>query len=165
MTDTPKPLFDERHYIGYNKSTLSLRMFLALFCFVSYYYTDIPEVNGDLLFFLGVVILAISVLLLFVTHIHTVVTPSVVRLTGVFGAGKVEIPMERVRKAEVVPYSKYIINNPVFNLHRNGEVRFYTGGSQALRITMDDGKSFLIGTHKPEAFLNVITEQIKTNRS
>lgn len=155
------PLFEERQYIGANKSTLSLRIFLALFCFVAYNYTDVPELNGDLLFFLGVFILVVSVILLFVTHLHTLLTGNTLVLKGSFGNRKVEIPLSNVLKAEKIIYSKYIINNPVYNLHRSGLIKFYTGGNDAVKLTMHDGKQYLIGTHKPEELVRVITEQVK----
>jgi len=110
-------LFEERQYIGYNKHTLSLRLFLAIFCFVAYYFTDIPEVNGDLLFFLGIAILLISLILLFVTHIHTVINPQEIIIEGIMHSGKTRVPVNEMIKAEVTPYSRYIINYPVFNLH------------------------------------------------
>ncbi len=157
------PLFEERQFIGTNKSTLSLRIFLALFCFVAYNYTDVPELNGDLLFFLGIFILVVSVILLFVTHIHTVIAGDTLVLEGSWGNRKVEIPIGNVLKAEKTSYSKYIINNPVFNLHRSGLIKFYTGGKDAVKLTMNDGKKYLIGTHKPEELVRVVMERVKGN--
>lgn len=160
--ETAEPtLFEERQYIGTNKSTLSLRIFLAIFCFVAYNYTDVPEVNGDLLFFLGVAILVISVILLFVTHLHTSVIKGAIMLDGFWGNRKVKIPVDSLVAAEVTRYSTYIINNPVYNLHRDGVIKFYTGGKDAVKITDRDGMIYLIGTHKPEELLRVIQDQIK----
>jgi hypothetical protein len=152
-------LFEERQFIGANKSSLSLRIFLALFCFVAYNYTDVPELNGDILFFLGVFILVISVLLLFVTHIHTRIYPGYVTLDGTFNKRKVKIPFDSIVTAEKTRYSNYIINNPVYNLHRDGIIKFYTGGKDAIRLTDKAGLVYIIGTHKPEEFLRVINEQ------
>ena len=154
-------LFEERQYIGANKSTLSLRIFLALFCFTAYYYTDVPEINGDLLFFLGSAIMVISVILLFVTHIHTRIFNGYVLLEGYWGNRKVKIPLTSVIQVEKTQYSKYIINNPVYNLHRSGIIKFYTGGKEAIRITDKDGLQYLIGTNKPEEFLRVVMGQIQ----
>lgn len=154
-------LFEERQYIGSNKSTLSLRIFLAIFCFVAYYFTDVPEVNGDLLFLLGVIILVISVLLLFVTHIHTRIYKGYVSLDGTFNKRKVKIPFDTVVNAGKTKYSRYIINNPVYNLHQDGVIKFYTGGKDAIKLTDRDGLIYIIGTHKPEEFLRVIQDQMK----
>jgi hypothetical protein len=149
-------LFEERQYIGYNKHTLSLRLFLAIFCFVAYYFTDIPEVNGDLLFFLGISILLISVILLFVTHIHTVITPDQITIEGIMHTGKTQIPVKDVLKAEVTPYSPYLINYPVFNLHRKGSIRFYTGGRTAVRIYLKNDTTILLGSRKAQEMARVI---------
>lgn len=149
-------LFEERQFIGYNKSTLSLRIFLAIFCFVLYHYTDVPKVNGNILFFLGMAILIISVALLFVTHIHTRIYKDHILLDGYLGNKKVRIENDAIIKAEKTNYSPYIINNPVYNLHRSGIIKFYTGGKDAVRLTGKDGMVYLIGTHKAEEFLRVL---------
>jgi len=155
--------FEERQYIGANKSSLSLRIFLALFCFVAYYYTDVPEINADLLFFLGIAILVISVALLFVTHIHTRIYNEFILLDGFWGNRKVKIPLTSIIKAEKTRYSTYLINNPVYNLHRSGTIKFYTGGKEAVKLTDREGINYLIGTDKPEEFLRVVLEQLKTH--
>lgn len=155
-------LFEERQFMGTNRSTLSLRIFLAIFCFVAYHYTDVPELNGDLLFFLGVFILVVSVLLMFVTHIHTKVYSNYILLDGTFGKRKVKIPINNIVTAEKTKYSMYIINNPVYNLHRDGVIKFYSGGKDAVKVTDRDGLIYLIGSHKPEEFLRVILAQKKT---
>ena len=151
-------LFEERQYIGYNKHTLSLRLFLAIFCFVAYYFTDIPEVNGDLLFFLGIAILIISVILLFVTHIHTVITREQITIEGIMHSRKTVIPVTDVVKAEITPYSRYLINYPVFNLHRNGSIRFYTGGKEAVRIYLKGNTTVLLGTKRAGEMTRIINE-------
>ncbi|HMT28391.1 MAG TPA: hypothetical protein PKD91_03835 [Bacteroidia bacterium] len=156
-------LYEERQFIGANKSSMSLRIFLALFCFVAYYYTDVPEVNGDLLFLLGVTILVISVLLLFVTHIHTRIYKGYILLDGAFNARKVKIQLDSIVKAEKINYSTYIINNPVYNLHREGVIKFYTGGKEAVRLTDREGLKYIIGSHKPDEFLRVIHQQMIKN--
>lgn len=157
----PQTRFEEKQFIGANKSTLSLRIFMALFCFVAYYFTDVPEINGDLLFFMGIAILLISVILLFVTHIHTRIFDNVILLETFWSKRKVEIPVNTLIKAERTQYSQYIINNLAYNLHRSGIVKFYTGGREALRLTDKSGMVYLIGTNKPEEFLRVVLEQMK----
>ena len=157
-------LFEERQYLGTNKSNLSLRIFLALFCFAAGYYTDVPEVNGDLLFLLGIVILVISVILLFVTHIHTSIYPNYILLGGFLGNRKIKIPIDTLLDIEKTAYSRYIINNPVYNLHRSGVIKFYTGGRDAIKLTDRDGFQYLIGTHKPEEFLRVVKELMQSQK-
>ena len=157
-------LFEERQYLGTNKSNLSLRIFLALFCFAAGYYTDVPEVNGDLLFLLGFVILVISVILLFVTHIHTSIYSNYILLEGFLGKRKIKIPIVTIVNIEKTAYSRYIINNPVYNLHRSGVIKFYTGGKDAIKLTDRDGFQYLIGTHKPEEFLRVVQGLMETGK-
>jgi hypothetical protein len=152
--------FEERQYFGSNKQTLSLRIFLALFCFTAYYFTDIPEMNGDLLFILGVAILVISVILLFITHLHTRVDSENLILEGFMSKGKVIIPLNSIVSVEKIVYSNYLINNPVYNLHRDGIVKFYSGGKDAVRVSTKSKLKYIIGTHKPEELLLVIRNKI-----
>lgn len=154
------PRFEEKQFIGANKHTLTLRIFLSLFCFTVYFYSDIPEQGGDLLFFMGAAIMVISVILLFVTHLHTVVHDGYLILTGILGTRKVKVRLDTIVDIERTRYSTYIINNPVYNLHVDGTIRFYTGGADAIRLTDREGLVYLIGTHKPEELLRVIREQL-----
>jgi hypothetical protein len=157
--------FEEKQFIGANKHTLALRIFLSLFCFTVYFYTDLPEQGGDLLFFLGVAILVISVVLLFVTHLHTVVHEGYLILTGILGTRKVKVQLDTIVAAEQTRYSTYTINNPVYNLHVDGIIKFYTGGPDAIKLTDRDGLVYLIGTHKPEELLRVIKDQLPSRPS
>ena len=153
------PDFEERQNLGTNKHTLSLRIFLALFCFVAYYFTDVPEINGDLLFIVGIAILLISLVLLFVTHIHITVNDGNIHFESSLKSSSVKIPVNSIVSVEKTKYSNYIINYPVYNLHRDGVISFYTGGKDAVKLTSRDGVVYLIGTHKPEELARVISEQ------
>jgi len=153
-------VFDERQYIGANKGSLSLRIFLSLVCFVAYYFTPPPRPNSEILFLLGVIILVISVVLLFVTHLRTRVTGQFIHLSTSFGYGKVNIPVQEVISAEKTRYSTFLVNNPVYNLHRKNELRFYTGGKYAVRIKLKSGTSYLVGTQQPEALVHTISTLI-----
>jgi len=44
----------------------------------------------------------------------------------------------------------------VYNLHKNGKIRFYAGGKEAVWLTDRDGLVYIIGTHKPEALYESI---------
>jgi hypothetical protein len=83
-------------------------------------------------------------------------------LEGFWGNRAVKIPFANLANAEKVLYSTYIVNNPVYNLHRAGIVKFYTGGKDAVRLIDKSGQKYLIGTNKPEEFLRVVLERIKT---
>jgi hypothetical protein len=96
---------------------------------------------------MGIIIL--SVLLLFVLHIKITVYPNSIVLDGLWTTRKVKIDLGNIIKVERTKYSKYHFNNPVFNLHMRGTVRFYTGGNDAIEITDRDGLPYRIGTQRP----------------
>jgi hypothetical protein len=50
------------------------------------------------------------------------------------------------------------LNNPVFNLHLKGLVRFYTGGNEAVEITPKNGDPYRIGTQKPVELEKILRE-------
>ena len=73
-------LFEEKQRLGFNNFTLMFRLALAAFCYVAYYFTDDREINGDLLLWIGNIILIISILMFFVIHLHTNVMNGFVEL-------------------------------------------------------------------------------------
>jgi len=161
MTDD-KILFQEKQYLGYNKYSLIRRMVLTLFCFVAYWWTGKRGQNGDVFFILGVAILFISIVSLFVLHLKTTVYGHCIVLDGLWTTRKVKIDLDNIVKVERMRYSKYHLNNPVYNLHLKGTVRFYTGGKEAVNITDQDGLTYRIGTQRPadlEKLLKELTEQ------
>lgn len=153
-------LFEEKQYLGYNKLALLRNTVLALFCFVAYYYTENREEFGDLFFVVGIAILVISVVFLFVKHLHTRVYKGSLVLDGIWTTRKVKIDLNSIMKAERTPYSQYMINNPVYNLHIKGVDRFYTMGKDAVRLTDKDGLVYLIGSQKADELYRVISSQI-----
>lgn len=153
-------LFEEKQYLGFNKFTLLRNTVLALFCFIAYYYTENREVFGDLFFVVGCSILVLSVIFLFVKHLHTKVYKGSLILDGIWTTRKVKIDLGSIIKAERIPYSQYIINNPVYNLHIKGVVRFYTLGKDAVQLTDKDGLIYLIGSQKAEELIRIINAQI-----
>ncbi|MEO5570353.1 MAG: hypothetical protein ABIT08_08460 [Bacteroidia bacterium] len=160
--NTQELLFEEKQYLGYNKLGLVRNLVLVLFCFVAYYYTENREQSGDLFFVLGVSILVLSIIFLFVKHIHTKVYPGSIVLDGIWTTRKVKIDLGSITKAEQVPYSKYHLNNPVYNLHIKGVVRFYTMGKEAVRLTDKDGLVYLIGSQKADEMHRIISSQINS---
>ncbi|MEP7167788.1 MAG: hypothetical protein ABI855_00300 [Bacteroidota bacterium] len=154
-------LFEEKQYLGYNKLGLVRNLVLVLFCFVAYYYTENRDQSGDLFFVLGISILVLSIVFLFVKHLYTKVYPGSIVLDGIWTTRKVKIDLSSIVKAEQAPYSQYHLNNPVYNLHIKGVVRFYTMGKQAVRLTDKDGLVYLIGSQKAEELHRVISSQIE----
>lgn len=151
-------LFEEKQYLGYNKLSIIRRLLLALFCFAVYWWKKHNGLNGDMFFWLGVVLLAVSLLLLFVLHLKITVYNHCIVLDGLWTTRKVKIEINRIVGIRQKKYSKYHLNNPVFNLHRRGTVRFYTGGTDAVELTDSDGLHYRIGTHRPAELEKILID-------
>ena len=158
------PIFEERQYLGYNRYSLIRRMVMAIFCFMTYFITSNSSVfslssTGDienLLFYMGIAILIISGLLVMVLHLHTIVTDHSITLDGLWTARLVKIDLQSIVSAEKVEYSSYLLNRPVYNLHRKGLVKFYTRGKHAILLTDRDGLRYVIGSQKADALLEAV---------
>ena len=155
-----KPLFEEKQYLGFNKMALMRNMVFVLFCFVAYYWTEEREENGDLFFLVGCSILVITIILMLVKHLHTKVFDSYMELDGIWTTRKVKIDFNSITRCEKTNYSKYWINNPAYNLHIRGVIRFYTSGRQAVRLADKEGLQYLIGTQRADELCRVIDERI-----
>jgi len=155
--------YEEKQYLGYNKSSLSLRIFMAIFCFVLAWFSDSPVVNGGLLFLLGITILVISVLLLFVTHLKTQLKDGKLLLTRILGTYRIEIDLSKLISVEKVEYSRYKINYPAYNLHTKNDIRFFTGGKYAVKIQIKDQPHYVIGSQNPDLFVERLNQLIKSN--
>jgi hypothetical protein len=127
-----KSLYEEKQYLGDNSLSMMRRLLLSLFSFGLYWWKVQNDRNGDLFFWLGVGIIIISVMLRFVLHMKINVYSRSIILDGLWTTRKVKIDLNNIIKVEHVKYSKYHFNNPVFNLHLKGTVRFYTGGNDAI---------------------------------
>ncbi|MBK6839811.1 MAG: hypothetical protein IPG90_17310 [Bacteroidetes bacterium] len=71
-----------------------------------------------------------------------------------------KIDLRRIRKIEQRPYSKYHLNNAVFNLHLNGLISFYTGGNDAVEITDGEGTPYRIGTQRANELEKILKDLI-----
>jgi hypothetical protein len=157
-----KPLYEEKQYLGYNQLSLLRRLSLALFCFALYWWKVHIGGKGDLFFLLGMIIIAVSIVLLFVLHLKIRVFKNYIELDGLWTTRKVSIDLKNIVKVERKKYSKYHLNNPVFNLHLKGLVRFYTGGNDAVEITDREGTPYRIGTQNPDRLESLIKELTTT---
>jgi hypothetical protein len=158
LTTREQPLFEEKQYLGYNRSSMLRRLSLALFCFGLYWWKVHNDQNGDLFFLLGIIIIVISILLLFVLHLKIRVFKKYIELDGLWTSRKVKIDLSNIMKIERKRYSQYHFNNPVFNLHFKGLIRFYTGGSEAVEITPKEGSPYRIGTQKSAELEKILRE-------
>jgi hypothetical protein len=152
--------FIEKQYFGLNKMSLARRMSLALFCFTAFYWRENHEKSGELYFFLGVVIMLISIILFFILHFKTQVINGSIILDGLWTSRKIKIDTVSIVSVKKVQYSKYILNRSVYNLHLKGIIRFYTRGVDAVELTDKDGLIYLIGSQKAEELTRVIQNKL-----
>jgi hypothetical protein len=132
-----------------------------MFCFAAYFFTDERERNGDLLLVVGFAIITISILMGFLLHFRTRVINKSILVDGLWTTRLVKIDLNSIVKVEKGSYSRYLFNNPVYNLHKSGTIRFYTAGSDAIHLTDRDGLLYIIGSQHANEFLRSIKEEMK----
>lgn len=148
--------FVERQYLGRDMTWISVRMILALFCFIVYYLNMDHLPSRQLFFIVGSCIIIVSIVMMYLVHYKTAVTDQNVVLSGLWTTSLVKIDLASIVKVEKKAYSTFVINNPVYNLHKNGKIRFYAGGKEAVWMTDRDGLVYIIGTHKQEELYTAI---------
>ena len=169
-----KILFEEKQYIGYNKWAIIWRTVLAMFCFILYYWSENPkpvdvavmelpsspvdENSGQLFFLMGIILMVLSLILIFVLHIHTKVIGNSLILDGLWTSRKVKIDLNSIVGIEKVKYSKYLLNRPVYNLHFKNTIRFFTQGNDAVEITDKDGLKYRIGSQKADELTSLLLQ-------
>lgn len=154
------PIFEEKQYLGRNPYWLNRRLVLAAFCFVAYWVTENPQ-NGDLFLIVGTCILAISAILFFIIHYKTLVYDGYLFLDGLWTSKRVKIDLNNIVSCEKTPYSSFLLNNPVYNLHKKGTIRFYAGGKDAVKLVDKDGLIYMIGTQEADKLHAVLAKQLK----
>ena len=177
MANTPEEIiFEEKQYIGYNKWSILWRTVLALFCFLLYYWSENPkpvdvtvinipsspvdENSGQLFFLMGLVLMLLSLIMIFVLHIHTKVVGNHLILDGLWTSRKVKIDLNNIVDVKKVKYSKYLLNRPVYNLHFKNKIRFFTQGNDAVEITDKEGLKYRIGSQKAMELCQIIRERM-----
>ncbi|POY35114.1 hypothetical protein C3K47_17085 [Solitalea longa] len=156
-----KALFVEKQFLGLSRSWLLTRLVLAIFCFIIYYIEENRDRNADLLLVVGVSILIISGLLTFIIHYKTSIYEQSMVLDGFWTTSRVKIDFGSIRSVEKVLYSSFLLNNPVYNLHKKGTIRFYTRGKYALKLTDKDGLVYMIGSQHCDEIVRLIAERIR----
>lgn len=168
-----KLLFEEKQYIGYNKWAMLWRTVLALFCFLLYYWSENPqpvdgklitipsspvgENSGQLFFLMGIIIMSLSLLLVFVLHLHTKIIGTNLIIDGLWTSRKVKIDLLNIVTVKKVPYSKYFLNRPVYNLHFKNKIKFFTSGNDAIEIIDKDGLKYRVGSQKANELYTIIS--------
>jgi hypothetical protein len=151
----------EKQYIGRDYVRISIRLMMAAFCFGIYVYERDRDNTVDLFLIVGFGILAVSILLLFLVQFKTVVEDKKVTLSGLWTAKKVVVDLNEITDVRKSMYSKFIFNNPVYNLHKNGTIRFYSSGRDAIVLVHKSGLEYYIGTQRPNEMYLVIKNEIK----
>ncbi|MBD1387096.1 hypothetical protein IDJ75_17550 [Mucilaginibacter rigui] len=156
-----KSVFVEKQYLGREWIPITIRLVLAMFCFAAYFFTDERERNGDLLAIVGFVIIIISIIMGFLLHFSTKVINKSILLDGLWSTRRVKIDLNSIVKVEKGSYSRYLFNNPVYNLHTKGTIRFYAAGNDAIHLTDRDGLVYIIGSQHANEFLRAIKDEMK----
>jgi len=156
-----KAVFLEKQYLGREWIPITIRMVLAIFCFAIYFFTGDRELNNGLLLVVGFGILIISVIMGFLLHFRTRVQNGSVMLDGLWTTRLVKIDLNSVVKVEKGKYSRYFFNNPVYNLHKRGTIRFFTSGNDAIHLTDRDGLVYIIGSQRANELERAIKEEMK----
>ncbi len=143
-----EPVFLEKQFLGRDPNRISIRLVIVLFCFVAYYISERREQNADLFLVVGFGVLVSSVIMLFLLHFKTTVNNKSIILNGLWTTKMVKIDLNSIVKVERCNYSTYLINNPVYNLHQKGRIRFYAAGKDAVKLTDRDGLIYVIGTQR-----------------
>jgi hypothetical protein len=152
--------YTEKQYLGRDYNRISIRMVMALFCFAAYYFSE-NEANAELFLVVGFGILVLSILMMFLMHFRTRIQNKSILLDGLWTTKLIKIDLESIVKVERQPYSRYFINNPVYNLHKNGTIRFYAGGKEAIHLTDKDNLVYVVGSQHPAELLQAIKEALK----
>lgn len=156
-----KAVFTEKQYLGREWIPITIRLMLALICFAIYFFTDERERNGDLLALVGFAIVIISIILGFVLHFRTRVINQSVLLDGLWTTRLVKIDLNSIVTVEKGTYSRYLFNNPVYNLHKKGTIRFYTAGNDAIHLTDRDGLVYIVGSQHANELIRAIRGEMK----
>lgn len=157
-----KPVFVEKQYLGREWIPISIRLVLSIFCFVIYFFTGTRERNSDVLVVVGFGILIISIIMGFLLHFRTRVQNKSVMLDGLWTTRLVKIDLNSIVKVEKGRYSRYLFNNPVYNLHKKGTIRFFTSGNDAIHLTDRDGLLYIIGSQHVNELMRAIKDEMRS---
>lgn len=156
-----KHTFIEKQYIGRDYIRIAIRLIMAAFCFAAYVYERDRDNTVDLFLVVGFGIIGVSIILLFLIQYKTIIENKKVIIDGLWTAKKVVIDLKDIVKVRKATYSNYLFNNPVYNLHKKGSVRFYSSGKDAIVLTDRDGLEYFIGTQRPNEMYLVIQSEMK----
>jgi hypothetical protein len=151
----------EKQYIGRDYIRICIRLIMAAFCFAVYVYERDRDNTVDLFLVVGFGIIGVSILLLFLIQYKTVIEDRKIIIDGLWTAKRVVIDLNNIVQVRKTTYSRYFFNNPVYNLHKKGSVRFFSSGKDAIVLTDRDGLEYYIGTQRPNEMYLVIQNEMK----
>jgi len=157
-----KHVYIEKQYIGRDYIRICIRLIMAAFCFAAYVYERDRDNTVDLFLVVGFGIIAVSIVLLFLIQYKIRIENKSVIIDGLWTAKKVKIDLNSIVKVRKDTYSNYLFNNPVYNLHKNGSIRFYSSGKDAIVLTDRDGLEYFIGTQRPNEMYMVIQHEMRS---
>ncbi len=153
--------FFEKQYIGRDYIRICIRLVMAAFCFAAYVYERDRDNTQDLFLVVGFGIIGVSIALLFLIQYKTKIDKKRIIIEGLWSAKRVEIDLNTIKAVRKDTYSNYFFNNPVYNLHRKGSIRFYSSGKDVVVLTDNDGFQYYIGTQRPNEMYLVIQAEMK----
>lgn len=142
--------FHEKQYLGYNRFGIIRRTIIVLFCLGIYYFNGEEGVDRNVFFLLAIVVLILSMLSLLIKHLETKIEGSKMTLMGPMTHRRVEMDLKGARNIEITPFSPFLLNRPIFNLHRKETLRFYTHGKWSVEFTTSEETVVRLGTQRPE---------------
>lgn len=153
--------FIEKQYIGRDYVRIFIRLIMAAFCFAAYVYERDRDNTQDLFLVVGFGIIGVSMLLLFLIQYKIIVDNGSMILDGLWTTKRVKIDLNSIVDVRKDNYSRFFFNNPVYNLHTKGTIRFYSSGKDAVVLTDRDGLEYFIGTQRPNELFLVIKEEMR----
>ncbi|MEX2597220.1 MAG: hypothetical protein WEC59_09870 [Salibacteraceae bacterium] len=155
---TTKYDFHEKQYLGYNRFGIIRRTVIALFCLVFYYAAEADDQMKSAFFILAVAILFMSLVSILIQHLETRLEGSTLTLIGPMTFKKVQLDLTDIKNLTVKPYSRLILNRPLFNLHRKNSLRFYTHGKWCVEFETKDGDVITLGTQRPDGLKEILSK-------
>ena len=163
MSSSEEILFEEKQYLGYNRYSNVRRFILGVFCFIAYFWQEEHDRNGEMLFAMGMAIMTISVILMFVLHLHTKVTDHSIILDGLWTSKRVKIDLGSIESARAVPSRRFLLSRPVYNLHWKGVIKFYCRGKEGVELVDKDGMKYIIGSQMSGQLAQLLQKLIAKN--
>jgi len=152
----------EKQYIGRDYIRICIRLVMAAFCFAAYVYERDRDRTQDLFLVVGFGIIGVSIALLFLIQYKTTIINKKLIIDGLWSAKKVVIDLGTIKSVRKDTYSNYYFNNPVYNLHRKGSIRFYSSGKDVVVLTDKEGFDYYIGTQRPNELYLVIKDEMNS---